>query len=606
MKSCLSRIVLLAVALVVTAAIGFMLWVRARDEGPEPVEAAALPPPLAPAGTNGLSPDERGAFYHLSEGGELYPLDWLLALEVEYPGSNGEPPTRRPFLDNIERYGMLPDPKGPRNPYGLPVGVTFGRSALSGQMMVGLNCTACHVGQVQYQGHASRIDGGASMAFVNRFIVDMIVETQKTVASPRRLRRFWSRVREARAARRRLGASGEAEETPAPDEGLLRRISGMLTANRGLLEGKIAALRAVPTLKAAAAVSTLDGYGRTDAFGVGRNELFGTIALNAMPSDAPVSFPHLWGMEYTGWLQWGANTNSVMERNIGQSLGVGAVFDPATGKSSVRLDNLHRLEQLAYKLRSPAWPDGFPPIDRARAERGRARFVEYCAPCHQTWTTDGPMRIYKLFALNEVGTDPNAALNYEKLVKTADGRVLPFPYAALELIKSVKQAAYRDRGFTRAQIAEWENRAVRRGPQWDPTFRAPLLDQDKWSDTRGRKVYRAKTLVGIWPTAPFLHNGSVPTIYDLLLPAAQRPKRFPVGQHEYDPVKLGIQIDRASFTEPPNWVPYDLDTRLPGNWNTGHEWSFYPRLDDAQRFEIIEFLKTFTDESMLAQSPPSR
>jgi hypothetical protein len=594
--------------LLAAAALVLALWLYRgrRDGGPEPVDAAALPPAPVPAGANGLSPEERGAYYHLSEGGELYPLDWLLALEVEHPGKDGAPPTRRPFLDNIERYGMLPDPPSARNPYGLPVGVSFGRSALSGQMMIGLNCTACHVGQVEYQGHAARIDGGPSMAFVNRFIVDMLVETQKTVGSPRRLRRFWSRVREARAARRRLGAAGEAGEAPAPDEGLLRRISGMLTANRGLLEGKIAALRAVPTLKAAAAVSTLDGYGRTDAFGVGRNELFGTIPLNAMPSDAPVSFPHLWGMEYTGWLQWGANTNSVMERNIGQSLGVGAVFDPATGRSSVRLDNLHRLEQLTYKLHAPAWPASFPPIDRARAERGRARFVEYCAPCHQTWTTDGAMRIYKLFALNEAGTDPNAALNYEKPVKTADGRVLPFPYAALELIKNVKQAAYRDRGFTEAQIAEWENRSVRRGPQWDPTFRAPLLDQDKWSDTRGRKVYRAKTLVGIWATAPFLHNGSVPTIYDLLLPAAQRPKRFPVGQHEYDPAKLGIQIDSTKFTHSAGWIPYELDTRLSGNWNTGHEWGFYPRLDDTQRFEIIEFLKTFSDESMVAAAPLSR
>ena len=79
----------------------------------------------------------------------------------------------------------------------------------------------------------------------------------------------------------------------------------------------------------------------------------------------------------------------------------------------------------------------------------------------------------------------------------------------------------------------------------DPTFRATLLDSDKWDDTRGRKIYRAKTLVGIWATAPFLHNGSVPTLYDLLRPAAERPVTFPTGQREYDPVKLGIETDRS-------------------------------------------------------------
>ena len=55
-------------------------------------------------------------------------------------------------------------------------------------------------------------------------------------------------------------------------------------------------------------------------------------------------------MEYTGWLQWGANTNSVMERNIGQALGVGALFDAKTFSSTVRIDNLHQLETLAYNI----------------------------------------------------------------------------------------------------------------------------------------------------------------------------------------------------------------------------------------------------------------
>jgi hypothetical protein len=591
----------LGAGLVVAAAVLLaVLYVRAsaRDT-PEPVDAPPLPARSAPMTSRDLTPEERGAYYHLSEGGELYPLDWLLALETE-TSVPGQPATRRRFLDNIERYGMLPDPKGPQNPYGLPVGVSFGRSRLSGQMMMGLNCTACHVGQVEFNGQAVRIDGGPSMAFVNRFIVDMLVETEATLSSPRRLKRFWGRVRDARAARLALGRAGEADgDAPAPDDGTWQIVKELFTHNLGLLHGKVAALRAVPTLKAAAAISTLDGYGRTDAFGVGRNELFGTTLLNAMPSDAPVSFPHTWGMEYTAWLQWGANTNSVMERNIGQALGVGAIFDPKTGRSSVRLENLHRMEQLTYKLRPPSWPAAFPAVDAARAERGRARFVQYCAPCHETWQQDGEMRVYKLFALNEVGTDPNTALNYEKPVKTASGEIQPFPQAALALIKAVKEKAYSERGFSPQQIAEWENRAVRRGPAFDPIFRAPLLDHDRWDDTRGRKVYRAKTLVGIWATAPYLHNGSVPTLYDLLLPAAERPTSFPVGQHEYDPVKLGIQTDPSRFTRPPQAPPYTLDTRLSGNWNTGHEWRFYPQLDDEQRYEIIEFLKTFDDEAKI-------
>ena len=71
-------------------------------------EAAPLPASPRPEGQNGLSETQRASFYHLSEGGELYPLDWLLALDVEVPASDGSVEVRR-FLDNVERFGLLPD-----------------------------------------------------------------------------------------------------------------------------------------------------------------------------------------------------------------------------------------------------------------------------------------------------------------------------------------------------------------------------------------------------------------------------------------------------------------------------------------------------------------
>ena len=94
--------------------------------------------------------------------------------------------------------------------------------------------------------------------------------------------------------------------------------------------------------------------------------------LNVLPADAPVSFPHLWGMERTSWFQWGVNTNSVIERNIGQALGVGATMQPDKGyRSTVRLDNLHAMEELQYKLTSPAVARRAVRTDRSRARRAR-------------------------------------------------------------------------------------------------------------------------------------------------------------------------------------------------------------------------------------------
>jgi hypothetical protein len=269
----------------------------------------------------------------------------------------------------------------------------------------------------------------------------------------------------------------------------------------------------------------------------------------------------------------------------------------------VNLENLHQLEGLAYKITPPVWPNGFPAIDHAKAERGRALFAEHCVECHETFKTDGAMRTYQLFQLAVVGTDPMTALSYEREVMLADGSVKTFPAAALDLVTRVKHKAYQDRNLDLPTIAQWEQRQIRKGSQWDPTFRAPLLESEKYDDTRGRKVYRAKTLVGIWATAPFLHNGSVPTIYDLLKPAAERPTTFPTGQREYDTVKLGIQTDAAQFTLPVGMTPFQFDTRLRGNWNSGHEWSFYPSLNDEARYAIIEFLKTYTQGSVSAAQP---
>jgi cytochrome c peroxidase len=586
------RTVLISILAVIVLAVLWFRW--GRLSGPALGEAAPLPAALVPEGQNGLSPAERERFYHLSEGGELYPLDWILALEVETTAPDGRAAVR-PFLENIERYGFLSDPKSAGNPYGLPVGVSFAPSKIDGILKIGLNCTACHVGQVQYQNHAVRIDGLGNMALVNQFLQDMALETERTIANPRRLERFWERVNAVRDSRR-ASPPPEAGDAPGTDETTSSRIVGLFTRNRGLLESQVAALRNLSTLKQSLAISVKEGYGRLDAFGIGRDELFGAIAGNSLPADAPVSLPHIWGMQYTGWLQWGANTNSVMERNIGQALGVGALFDKSTFRSTVRLDNLHTLEGLAYKITPPQWPASFPAIDSGRAAEGRALFAQHCAPCHETYQTDGAMRNYKLFTLAEVGTDPMTALSYERSVKQADGRVRPFPYGALDLVAQIKKVAYQEAGFSSDKIAEFEQRATRKGPLWNPTFRAPLLDADKWEDTKGRKVYRAKTLVGIWATAPFLHNGSVPTIYDLLKPAAERPLTFPTGQREYDPVKLGTQTDRSKFVLPVGMEPFEFDTRLPGNWNSGHEWSFYPSLTDDMRYAIIEFLKSYSKE----------
>jgi hypothetical protein len=113
------------------------------------------------------------------------------------------------------------------------------------------------------------------------------------------------------------------------------------------------------------------------------------------------------------------------------------------------------------------------------------------------------------------------------------------------------------------------------------------------NEMRAPLAYRARNMDGIWATAPYLHNNSIPNLYQLLLPAAQRATRFYVGNLEYDPKAVGFLTGQSPGG-------FELRTNITGNLNAGHEFRDGPRrrgvigplLTDAQRWAIIEYLKT--------------
>ena len=114
--------------------------------------------------------------------------------------------------------------------------------------------------------------------------------------------------------------------------------------------------------------------------------------------------------------------------------------------------------------------------------------------------------------------------------------------------------------------------------------------------------YRARPLDGVWATAPYLHNGSVPTLYDMLSPQRDRPNKFCVGDRQFDPEKVGLasgpqtRCSRGLFL---------FDTSKLGNSNQGHSFeaektaapSSYepgiigPKLEDDERKALIAYLK---------------
>jgi hypothetical protein len=100
--------------------------------------------------------------------------------------------------------------------------------------------------------------------------------------------------------------------------------------------------------------------------------------------------------------------------------------------------------------------------------------------------------------------------------------------------------------------------------------------------------YKGRPLNGIWATAPYLHNGSVPTLADLLKPARDRPRTFSVGSREFDPEKVGFRTDDPSY---PIFRARNEDgTPVPGNSNEGHE--FGADLTGGERRALLEYLKS--------------
>jgi hypothetical protein len=321
---------------------------------------------------------------------------------------------------------------------------------------------------------------------------------------------------------------------------------------------------------------TSPGPGRIDAFGNVRRLVFKKAPK--VPLNSPVSFPHLWGLRRVDWFHWDGNTNSFMERNIGQAMGLGAIADLQTGASTISPLQIHTLESLFARLSPPDWPeDEFGAVDTAsqRYRRGATLYVQHCAKCHDRHegghkNPDGSIT----YGVQQVGTDPLRARNFAMPLEDEK----PFTRGLQAVAAEVKDHAH-------VEANSGEHRGLLDLPE----------QQIRWLTTLG---YVARRLEGVWATAPYLHNGSVPTLDDLLKPEDQRPVCFPLGHREYDPVKLGYvsECSQVPAAELSRFFVYD--TRIAGNSNRGHNYGTH--LSSYDREALLEYLKVMDPPDMFA------
>jgi hypothetical protein len=512
----------------------------------------------------GWTVDIQQRFWFTDQGSQILPYAWFLALEQ--PNSNAL------FRSdgNMERLGYLPERPSPYNPDSLPIGFTMTQDQASKQQWFGITCAACHTGQIKYQGYTIRIDGGPTLADFNSFTHEILAALQATVEDEAKFQRFAERVLNSK--------------TPNSEANRLR---ASINAQIAFLRDRIKLNH--PPYPA--------GYGRVDAFGNIFNEVFvrdlGIPENKALPS-APVSYPFLWDTPQHDVVQWnGAAPNAgigSLLRNIGEVLGVfgNVTVDHRPSlvkglKSAINVSNLGKLEVWLKTLWSPQWPEQIlPQIDRAQAARGKIHYDNYCVSCHALIKRDDPQRQVKAVMVRAaaLGTDPTMAQNAaQRTVKTG---ILE---GTREMIIIGDRLGPIEAG-TKVGPVVAAGVALGQPLQTLQTIKAGM-QQYLWA----RKAqpfdplsYKARPLNGIWATAPYLHNGSVPNLWQLLQSVTKRDKVFYVGSYEFDPKHIG-------FLSTSEANGFRFDTQLLGNSNAGHEYGV-DEITDEQKWELIEYLKT--------------
>ncbi len=504
------------------------------------------------------NPTNQAAFYYLDQGSWIMPYEWAKALKL---------PNGQSFLSQLSSsYGYIPDPVSPSNPEGLPVGFLVANPGTKNQQL-SMNCAACHTRQIEVAGNKYRVDGGP--AFSNTYAlfkgIDLIVGN--TLSDQAAFDAFQAAVQ-------------------VPAETLRTQLNTWYKPYNTLMTGSL------PTEHW--------GIGRLDAVAMLQNRVSGLdigpdgnqniIASNIAVAAQPVRPPFIWNsgkQDYTQWAGTSVNGDATyaFSRNTGEALGVFALFkpkrDPAVvggvnflKENSIKYETVNNIQTFVDQIGPPKWPW---PVDNAMALKGKVLYEITCASCHgikkgenrpgntNTWATP----------VQNVGTDKSYYKNFT-VPTTSSGILtgLTVPFST-----NIVPAS----GAASVSLFDVANSSalVQLNPSIDLNIKAP---------NREVGSFESKVLQGVWSAAPYLHNGSVPTLAALLTPSASRPTSFQVGP-VYDTTNVGLATDQPGGSATVR-VTTDCAT-MNGNSNCGHEGpGFGTNLTPDEKKALIEYLKT--------------
>ena len=534
----------------------------------------------------GWSQEDRLAYYYTSQGSAAMSYDIFLNLQA----------ANKPGLfradENLAEYGLVPHPADSKyNSDGLPIGIAktvIADGKWKGNW-VGFTCAACHNGQIQHKGTRISISGGNNNTFnVHAFIEGLDNALAATVADPQ----LFARLAES------LGQRNDADQTTL----------------RKRLEVEAAAVNNYRSVLAF--TPTVVGPGRIDALRLIHNQVQSRwldIPQNWVSPLAPVKPSFVWNLPQSAWAQWSGVLFDPLLRNQGESLGVFTQMDltsktPDQGlfDSTIDLKGQKVSEALLRRLAPPQWPEEvLGKIDQQKAAKGAQLFAQSCAGCHSAWPHrwSEPKKQGRRFienaivSVNVIGTDPgqfsSPQFESKPTVKTGNiSKYLPAPETGAAIapppavfgaiMRGVYDKAMAKLKFTPEEIVSAHGYRPFYPEQLEPI---PVLGG-----------YKANPPEGMWSAPPFLHNGSVPNLYELLLPANERSKTFFVGR-EFDPVKVGVDTSGNSGK-------FLFDTSLIGNSNAGHSFENGPLakgiigrlLTNDERWALVEYMKSIPNQ----------
>ena len=429
--------------------------------------------------------ESQAAFYTTDQGSWIIPYAWATALKL---------PNGTALLSNLTTtYGYLSNPVSQSNPQGLPVGFLVANPGTNNEQL-SITCAACHTRQIQVSGVNYRIDGGPAFSDLYGLFQGLDQTVSYTLNNQAAFDAFQAAVQ-------------------VPAATLRAQLADWYSMYNTLMS------RALPT--------TPWGIGRADAVGMIQNRASGMdigpaannymIPSNIAVAAQPVRYPFVWNSGIQDFTQWaGTNTNGnasySLERNSGEVIGVFGHFYPQANpavaggvdflaQNSTSYSGLIKIQNLVNQMGPPQWPWS---VDQQLVNQGWTLYNANCSSCHgiqagaprpgnsNTWLTpvlnvDTDSSYYKNFA---IPTTSSGILSGIKVPFA--GNVIPATGAnSINLVTASNVSAL-----------------VQKFPDIDLSIRPP-------SNPTGS--YESKVMQGVWAAAPYLHNGSVPTLAALLM-----------------------------------------------------------------------------------------